>query len=62
LALHFDMARPWLPGDPATLAKLAMADIFLSRFMSSWSRRGARDVEEAYRGLYLFTGCVLASS
>ncbi|MGG7644449.1 paraquat-inducible protein A [Rhodovulum sp. YNF3179] len=60
-ALHFGIAperlRPW----PARLGRLAMADIFLvALYVVVAKGTGIGRVETAW-GLYLFTGCILAS-
>ena len=59
--IHFDLASPRLLPALHVLGKLAMADIFLiALYIVVVKGIGMATVETAW-GLYLFTGCILAS-
>lgn len=59
--IHYDLASPKLLPALHVLGKLAMADIFLiALYIVVIKGIGIGKVETAW-GLYLFTGCVLAS-
>lgn len=59
--IHFDLLSKRLLPAMAMLGKLAMADIFLlSIYIIAAKGIGVGRVETAW-GLYMFTGCVLAS-
>ncbi|MDF0602727.1 paraquat-inducible protein A [Psychromarinibacter sp. C21-152] len=59
--VHFDLASPRLLPALHLLGKLAMADVFLiALYIVVVKGVGLATVETAW-GLYLFTGCILAS-
>ena len=59
--VHFQLGSPKLLGALHILGKLAMADVFLmSIYVVIVKGVGMARVETAW-GLYLFTGCILAS-
>lgn len=59
--IHFDLASPRLLPALHILGKLAMADMFLiALYIVVVKGIGLATVETAW-GLYLFTGCILAS-
>lgn len=59
--VHFRLARRRLLGPLQVLGKLAMADVFLIALYIVLAKGvGVGSVETAW-GLYLFTGCILAS-
>jgi len=59
--IHFDLASPRLLPALQILGKLAMADVFLiALYIVVVKGIGLATVQTAW-GLYLFTGCILAS-
>ena len=59
--IHFDLATPRLLPALTLLGKLAMADIFLIAVYITLAKGLAVGRVETAWGLWLFTGCVLAS-
>jgi len=59
--IHFDLLKPAVQPVLAWLGKLAMADVFLiALYIVILKGIGVGRVETSW-GLYLFTGCILAS-
>lgn len=59
--VHFDLLKPQTLPVLAYLGKLAMADIFLIALYVVVVKGAGRVTVEGGWGLYLFTGCVVAS-
>ncbi|MBU2993772.1 paraquat-inducible protein A [Octadecabacter sp. 1_MG-2023] len=59
--VHFDLLKPQVLPVLGYLGKLAMADIFLIALYVVVVKGAGRVTVEGGWGLYLFTGCVLAS-
>jgi uncharacterized paraquat-inducible protein A len=59
--VHFDLLKAKVLPVIGYLGKLAMADIFLIALYVVVVKGAGRVTVEAGWGLYLFTGCVLAS-